>query len=98
MCLFTDRKILRYVFSQKDLNLHKRRWLEILKDYDMSVLHHLGKANVVADALSHVSFHSVSHVEEDKRELSRDVHTLFGLGVRLENSPKGGFMVHHDSE
>ncbi|WMV54950.1 hypothetical protein MTR67_048335, partial [Solanum verrucosum] len=42
---------LQYVFSQKDLNLRKRRWLELLKDYDMSVLYHPGKANVVADAL-----------------------------------------------
>ena len=28
------------------------RWLELLKDYDVSILYHPGKANVVADALS----------------------------------------------
>ncbi|WMV45747.1 hypothetical protein MTR67_039132, partial [Solanum verrucosum] len=49
--VFTDHKSLQYVFSQKDLNLHQRRWLEILKDYDISVLYHPVKANVVADAL-----------------------------------------------
>ncbi|WMV46153.1 hypothetical protein MTR67_039538, partial [Solanum verrucosum] len=43
---------LQYVFTHKELNLHQRRWLEILKDYDMNVLYHPGKANVVADALS----------------------------------------------
>ncbi|WMV18846.1 hypothetical protein MTR67_012231, partial [Solanum verrucosum] len=41
---------LQYVFTQKDLNLRQRRWLEFLKDYDMSVHYHPGKANVVADA------------------------------------------------
>ncbi|WMV33500.1 hypothetical protein MTR67_026885, partial [Solanum verrucosum] len=43
---------LQYVFYQKDLNLHQRRWLELLRDYDMSVLYHPDKVNVVADALS----------------------------------------------
>ncbi|WMV54594.1 hypothetical protein MTR67_047979, partial [Solanum verrucosum] len=49
--VFIDHKSLQYVFSQKDLNLRQRRWLELLKDYDMSVLYHPGKANVVIDAL-----------------------------------------------
>ncbi|WMV46051.1 hypothetical protein MTR67_039436, partial [Solanum verrucosum] len=48
--VFTDHKSLQYVFTQKDLNLRQRRWLEFLKDYDMSVHYHPGKANVVADA------------------------------------------------
>ncbi|WMV50916.1 hypothetical protein MTR67_044301, partial [Solanum verrucosum] len=39
------------VLTQCDLNLRQRKWLELLKDYDMSVLYHPGKANVVADAL-----------------------------------------------
>ncbi|WMV09604.1 hypothetical protein MTR67_002989, partial [Solanum verrucosum] len=50
--VFTDHKSLQYVFTQKELNLRQRRWLELLKDYDMSILYHLGKANVVADVLS----------------------------------------------
>ena len=45
--VFTDHKHLRYVFSQKELNLKQRRWLELFKDYDMSILYHLGKASVV---------------------------------------------------
>ncbi|WMV41244.1 hypothetical protein MTR67_034629, partial [Solanum verrucosum] len=44
-------KSLQYVFSKNDLNLHQRRWLELLKYDDMSVLYHPGKANVVVDAL-----------------------------------------------
>ncbi|WMV58226.1 hypothetical protein MTR67_051611, partial [Solanum verrucosum] len=53
--VFTDHKSLQYVFTQKELNLRQKRWLEFLKDYDMSVHYHPGKANVVADALSRLS-------------------------------------------
>ena len=48
--IYTDHKSLKYIFQQRDLNLRQRRWLELLKDYDCSILYHPGKANVVADA------------------------------------------------
>jgi hypothetical protein len=32
--------------------MRQRRWLELIKDYDLTIQYHLGKANVVADALS----------------------------------------------
>ncbi|WMV55423.1 hypothetical protein MTR67_048808, partial [Solanum verrucosum] len=51
---------LQYVFTQKELNLCQRRWLEFLKDYDMSVHYYPGKANVVADALNRLSMCSVA--------------------------------------
>ena len=44
--IYTDHKSLKYIFQQRDLNLRQRRWLELLKDYDCSILYHLGKANV----------------------------------------------------
>ena len=50
--VYTDHKSLKYIFSQKELNLRQRRWLELLKDYTMEIKYHLRKANVVADALS----------------------------------------------
>jgi len=50
--IFTDHKSLKYLFSQKELNLRQRRWIELLSDYDCEILYHPGKANVVADALS----------------------------------------------
>jgi hypothetical protein len=50
--IYTDHKSLKYIFQQKDLNLRQRRWMELLKDYDYTILYHPGKANVVADALS----------------------------------------------
>jgi hypothetical protein len=33
--------------------MRQRRWLELIKDYELEVHFHPGKANVVADALSH---------------------------------------------
>jgi hypothetical protein len=50
--IFTDHKSLKYNFTQDDLNMRQRRWLELIKDYDLEVHYHPGKANVVADALS----------------------------------------------
>ena len=50
--IFTDHKSLKYIFTQKDLNLRQRRWLELIKDYDLNTQYMPGKANVVADALS----------------------------------------------
>ena len=81
--VFTDHKSLQYVLTQKELNLRQRIWLEFLKDYDMSVHYHLGKVNVVADALSRLSMGSVAHVDEERNELVKDVHRLARLGFRL---------------
>jgi hypothetical protein len=51
--VYTDHKSLKYIFTQSELNMRKRRWLELIKDYDLEIHYHPGKANVVADALSH---------------------------------------------
>jgi hypothetical protein len=50
--IFTDHKSLKYIYTQKELNLRQRRWLELIQDYDLTIQYHPGKANVVADALS----------------------------------------------
>ena len=50
--IYSDHKSLKYIFTQSELNLRQRRWLELIKDYDLEIHYHLGKANVVADALS----------------------------------------------
>ena len=46
----------------------------MLKDYDMNVHYHLGKANVVADALSRMNMGSTTHVEDEKKELVKDIY------------------------
>ncbi|KAH0636086.1 hypothetical protein KY289_036001 [Solanum tuberosum] len=96
--VFTDHKSLHYVFTQKELNLRQRRCLEFLKDYDMSVHYHPGKANVVADALSRLSIGSVAHVEEERKELARDVHRLARLGVRLMSISDDGVTIQNGAE
>jgi hypothetical protein len=50
--LYTDHKSLKYIFTQSNLNLRQRRWLELINDYDLGINYHPRKANVVADALS----------------------------------------------
>ena len=54
--IYTDHKSLKYIFTQSELNMRQRRWLELIKDYDLEVHYHPGKANVVADALSRKSY------------------------------------------
>nr|GFA30972.1 retrotransposon protein, putative, Ty3-gypsy subclass [Tanacetum cinerariifolium] len=53
--IFTDHKSLEYIFTQKELNMRQRSWLELLKDYDTNIQYHPRKANLVADALSRKS-------------------------------------------
>ena len=96
--VFTDHKSLQYVFTQKGLNLRQRRWLEFFKDYDMSVHYHPGKANVVADDLSRLSLGSVAHVEEENKELVKEVHRLARLGVRLMSISDSGVIVQNGAE
>nr|GFD24110.1 putative reverse transcriptase domain-containing protein [Tanacetum cinerariifolium] len=55
LTLPSDHKSLKYIFTQRELNMRQRRWLELLKDYDTNIQYHLGKANVGADALSQKS-------------------------------------------
>ncbi|WVZ97180.1 LOW QUALITY PROTEIN: hypothetical protein U9M48_042735 [Paspalum notatum var. saurae] len=58
--IYTDHKSLKYIFTQNELNIRQRRWLELIKDYDMEIHYHPGKANVVADALSRKSYVNIA--------------------------------------
>ena len=53
--IYIDHKNLKYLPSQRELNLRQRRWMKLFKDYDCVIDYHPGKANVVADALSRKS-------------------------------------------
>ena len=53
--VYSDHKSLKYIFTQRDLNMRQHRWMEFLEDYDFTLHYHPGKANVVADALSRKS-------------------------------------------
>jgi hypothetical protein len=63
--IYMDHKSLKYIFTQPDLNTRQRRWLELIKDYELEVHYHPGKANVIADVLSrkaHCNYLPVVHL------------------------------------
>ena len=64
----------------------------------MSILYHPDKANEVVNNLKRLPIGSVSLVEDEKKELVRDVDRLVQVGVNLVDSTKGGFMVDHSSK
>ena len=78
---FSDHKSLKYIFTQRDLNMRQRRWMEYLEDYDFTLHYHPGKAIVVADALSPKSQGVLASIA------SREWHMLETLGeFRLQYS------------
>jgi hypothetical protein len=78
--VYTDHKSLKYIFTQKDLNLRQRCWLELIKDYDLEIHYHLGKANLVADALSRKEHVHATIVAQLPDELVEDFRRL-NLGI-----------------
>ena len=53
--MYSDHKSLKFIFTQRDLNMRQHIWMKFLEDYDFTLHYHPGKANVVADALSRKS-------------------------------------------
>jgi hypothetical protein len=74
--IYTDHKSLKYTFTQADLNMRQRHWLELIKDYDLEVHYHPGKANVVADALSRKAHCHCSSIETFNKTLCCQMRKL----------------------
>ena len=88
--VFSDHQSLKYLLTQPDLNLRQRRWLELIKDYDMTLNYQPGKANVVADALSRRSYCNTLLVEKAQPALHEEFARL-----NLEIVPSG-FLANLD--
>jgi hypothetical protein len=74
--IYTNHKCLKYIFTQSNLNLRQRRWLDLIKDYDHGINYHSEKANVVADALSRRSHVSQLVVDSMRFELCEEFDKL----------------------
>ncbi|WVZ51939.1 hypothetical protein U9M48_003036 [Paspalum notatum var. saurae] len=74
--IYTDHKSLKYIFTQSELNMRQRRWLELIKDYELEIHYHPRKANVVADALSRKSCCNLLIGEELSAELCAELEQL----------------------
>ncbi|WVZ80549.1 hypothetical protein U9M48_028017 [Paspalum notatum var. saurae] len=74
--IYTDHKSLKYILTQSELNMRQRRWLELIKDYDLEIHHHLGKASVVADALSHWAHCHVLEVRPTARVICCEIDEI----------------------
>jgi hypothetical protein len=83
--VYTDHKSLKYIFTQKDLNLRQRHWLELIKDYDLEIHYHPGKANLVVDALSRKEHVHSAVVAQLPDEIVEDFRRLnLGIVVHTE--------------
>ncbi|WVZ75793.1 hypothetical protein U9M48_023824 [Paspalum notatum var. saurae] len=74
--IYTDHKSLKYIFTQNELNTRQRRWLELIKDYDLEIHYHPGKANVVAVALSRKSYVNMAVAFQMPFELCAEFESL----------------------
>jgi hypothetical protein len=74
--VYSDHKSLKYIFTQPDLNLRQRRWMELIKDYDLGVNYHPSKANVVADAQSRRSHMNMLATRELLPEFCKEFEKL----------------------
>ena len=88
--IFTNHKSLKYLLTQKELNMRQRRWLELIKDYDLVIDYHPGKANVVPDALSRKSSVTLAHIFIAYVPLPLDMKTL---GISLDYDGYGALVT-----
>ena len=92
--IFTDHQSLKYLFTQKELNSRQRRWLELMKDYELSIQYHPGMANVVTDALSRKSSGNLCYLMTSQRALIREMENLeLEVGLHSQKAVLASFAV-----
>ena len=88
--MYSDHKSLKYIFTQRYLNMRQRRWMEFLEDYDFTLHYHPGKANVVADALSQKSRGALASIAS--REW-RIIKTVGQFGLQYNEQAQGTLRI-----
>ncbi|KAK4382892.1 Transposon Tf2-12 polyprotein [Sesamum angolense] len=88
--ILTDHKSLKYILTQKELNLRQRRWIELLKDYDCTIDFHPGKANVVADALRRKSSNTLASLGSHNQTLLLEMRSM---NTKLEVDQVAGLLA-----
>ncbi|GKV07106.1 hypothetical protein SLEP1_g18909 [Rubroshorea leprosula] len=88
--IFIDRKSLKYIFMQMEINMRLRQWLELLKDYDLIISYHPNKANKVTDALSRKPPGTTSSILTPQKELLED---LVKLDVELRMNSTTAYLA-----
>jgi hypothetical protein len=93
--IYTDHQSLKYIFSQKELNMRQRRWLELLKDYDCYILYHPGKAIVVADALSRKSQGASTNSTPTPNQLAKQLGMIqLDMAPSVKDAVLAALIIH----
>ena len=90
--MYSDHKSLKYIFTQRDLNMRQRRWMKFLEDYDFTLHYHPGKANVVVDALSRKSRGALASIASREWRMLKFVGR-FGLQYNEQTQGTLGSLV-----
>ncbi|KAF8045628.1 hypothetical protein N665_4599s0001 [Sinapis alba] len=92
--ILTDHKSLKYIFTQPELNLRQRRWMEFVADYDLEIAYHPGKANLVVAALSRRRAEVSAEKEADVLESM--VRSLHLNTLKVAQNDKTEYQVARD--
>ena len=84
--VFSDHKSLKYIFTQRDLNMRQRRWMEYLEDYDFTLHYYTSKANVMADALSRKSRRVLASIASREWQM---IETVGQFRLRYNDQAQG---------
>ena len=90
--MYSYHKSLKYIFTQRDLNMRQRKWMEFLEDYDFTLHYHPSKENVMADALSRKSQGALASIVSREWRMLETVGQ-FGLQYREQTQGTLGSLV-----
>ena len=88
--VYSDRKSVKYIFTQRDLNMRQRRWMEFQEDYNFTLHYYPDKENVKTDALSRKSRGALASIASRESD-ARDCRTVLATAQRAGSGYIGEF-------